>query len=274
MAKGDYQFWDQRRGIIRTKKGGWFAGKGVYSHGYSLMDDIVGKVSYFQSLILNVIGTLPDERVAVWLEALYQCMSFPDSRIWCNQIGALAGTSRVSPMAGITAGILASDSHMYGPGTGGIVYDFLTEAMKEKQNGIPVKTIVLKRSRPHSTRALIPGYGRPLATGDERIAAMERVIEKQGIETGDYLNFAYELEQYLLKTQDESMNLTTYAVAFMMDLNWSLPQMQQLGAIIVTSGVAACYSEALENPPEAFLPLRCEDIDYRGKPPRELPEKE
>lgn len=41
-----YQFWDERRGKIQSKKGGWVVGKGVFNHGYSMMDDLVGKASY------------------------------------------------------------------------------------------------------------------------------------------------------------------------------------------------------------------------------------
>jgi citrate synthase len=37
------------------------------------------------------------------------------------------------------------------------------------------------------------------------------------------------------------------------------------------SGVTACYVDAVERPAETFLPLRCDDIDYQGPPPRDVP---
>ena len=43
--------WDSLRGVIRTKKGGWIVGKAVYSHGYSMLEEFPGKVSYFQVVI-------------------------------------------------------------------------------------------------------------------------------------------------------------------------------------------------------------------------------
>ena len=52
MKKPDTTFWDQRRNIIRSRKGGWIIGKGIYTYGYSLIDELVGKVSYFQLLLL------------------------------------------------------------------------------------------------------------------------------------------------------------------------------------------------------------------------------
>jgi hypothetical protein len=38
---------DARRGKIISNTGGWFPGKGVFSHGYSMLEDLVGKKSYF-----------------------------------------------------------------------------------------------------------------------------------------------------------------------------------------------------------------------------------
>jgi len=37
--------WDQYRGQIYSLKGGWTVGKGIMTHGYSLLDDIHGKCS-------------------------------------------------------------------------------------------------------------------------------------------------------------------------------------------------------------------------------------
>ena len=266
-----HRYWDEHRGNIRTRKGGWLIGRGVYISGYSLLDDLVGNASYFQSLVLNVTGELPSEPIGRWVEALYQCMSFPDSRIWCNQIGTLGGMLRVSSAAGITAGILASDSRMYGPGTISLVYDFLSRGLAEYAEGKRVSEIIRSKIGKKQKQVVIPGYGRPLATGDERVVAMERVSKELGLAAGPGLQFAYAVEQYMQETQGESMNLATYGSATMMDLGWTLPQIQQICSIIVTSGVAACYSEAYDNPPESFLPLRCEDIEYRGHAPRPVP---
>jgi len=267
-----YRSWDGRRGIVRTRKGGWVIGEGVYISGYSLLDELIGKTSYFQSLILNITGELPSDSVAQWVEALFQCMSFPDSRLWCNQVGALGGTLRASSAAGITAGILASDSRMYGPGTIPLTYDFLHNGLAEYTEGKDVSLIIRDWVANNRKKVVIPGYGRPLATGDERVIAMEDVSEKLGIVPGPYLEFAYVVERYMLETQDESMNLSAYGVSTMMDLGWSLPQIQQVYAIVAVSGIAACYNEAYDNPPESFLPLRCEDIEYRGHAPRPVPE--
>ncbi|MCI5208556.1 MAG: hypothetical protein D3910_07135, partial [Candidatus Electrothrix sp. ATG2] len=117
QEKNRLSFWEARRGRILSDKGGWVIGEAVYNHGYSMMDDLVGNASFFQVLILNITGRLPERRLTDWLEAYYICLNWPDARIWCNQVGSLAGTMRASPLAAAGAGILSSDSIMYGPGT-------------------------------------------------------------------------------------------------------------------------------------------------------------
>ncbi len=268
-----YKSWDEQRGKIRTNIGGWKIGEGVTTHGYSLFDELVGKVSWFEILILNITGKRPEQRLAKWAEAIYSCLSFPDSRIWCNQIGSLAGTMRSSPVSGITAGIYASDSRMYGPGTVPASYNFLSLAMQQHQDGIDVKGIVEGQRKRPGTQPVIPGYGRPLATGDERVLVMNDFAKKLGFEWGACMHLAREIDQYMLKKYNESMNLATFIVAFLQDQQWSLEQIRQLTSCIVTAGVAACYSEAYDKPAETFLPLRCDDVEYRGVAPRPVPDK-
>lgn len=274
MADSAYNSWDSLRGIVRTRVGGWKIGKGVTTYGYALIDELVGNVSYFEVLILSISGKMPEPRLAKWAEAIYSCMSFPDPRIWCNQVGALAGTARSAPVSGIAAGVQASDSRMYGPGTVPAAYGFLSYAMQQHGSGVGVKSIVESQSRRPGMQPAIPGYGRPLATGDERVLAMTKVTEKLGFEAGPYMLLARDIERYMLDNHAESMNLATFIVAFLRDQQWSLEQIRQLTSIIVTAGVAACYAEAYSKPAETFLPLRCEDIDYRGAALRPVPEKD
>ncbi len=271
--KTDTTFWDEHRGKIRSRKGGWIIGKGVFSHGYSMMDDLVGEKSYYYTVMLNITGRMPQDSVVKWIEAVYSCMSFPDPRLWCNQIGSLAGTLRTSPIAAVTAGILASDSSMYGPGSVTDCAEFIVEALKKHRNGISAEDIVKEfpRLRPYAPPA-IPGYSRPVATGDERVVAMERVTEQLGFETGEHLSLAYEIQKVLMREYNEGMNLGGYAAPFLCDHGFSPTEQYRILAIDVNAGVSACYAEAADNPPESFLPMRCDDMDYQGKPPRPVPD--
>lgn len=270
----DTKFWDERRNIIRSRKGGAIIGGGrVFTHGYSILEELLGNASYFQVLILNITGRLVEERLAKWVEATFVCLSWPDSRIWCNQIGALGGAIRTSPVAAITAGILASDSKLYGPGTMLGATNFITDALKKKKMGASIEEIINCYSRHPGSQPIIPGYSRPLTHGDERIPAMEKISEQLNFNVDEHLELAYEIQNFLFDKFNESMNLSGYMMAFLSDHNFTAKEIYRVYTLCVNNGIHACYAEAYDNPPEAFLPLKCEDIDYKGKPYRPLSRK-
>lgn len=270
--KDDVAFWQERRGVIRTGKGGWIPGEDVHCHGYSLIDDLLGKASYFQVLLLNVTGRLPERRLADWLEALFICHSYPDARIWCNQIGSLAGTMQASPVAASCAGILASDSRLYGPGTILGFIDFITDAIKKKREGASAEEIVRQHQRRPTSKPTIIGYARPVASGDERIPVMERVTQELDFERGEHLSLAFDIHEVMMEKYNEKMNLLAYSIPFLCDQHLAPSEIYRILSVIVCSGVLACYTEAADRPPESFFPLQCNDIDYQGKPPRIVPE--
>ncbi len=259
--------WEENRNRIVSSKGGWRIGEAVYNHGYSMLDDLVGEVSYFQLMLLNVTGRLPEKRLADWLEASYICMSWPDSRIWCNQIGALGGSSRTSPAAAAVAGVLASDSHLYGPGILPKCMAFIRTALEDYQNGKSVEAIV---SDTLTTKGVIPGFARPIARGDERVTAMQRVGRQLGFEAGAHETLALAINALLEREYDESINIGGYAVSFLADQHISTIELKRFTTFRVAAGVQACYAEAADNPAGSYLPLRCDDIHYTGVPPREL----
>jgi len=271
----DTSYWDERRGLFRTSKGGWIIGEAVYNHGYSMMDDLVGHKTFFQVLVLNVTGRLAEKNLADWLEASFICLSWPDPRIWCNKVGTLAGTMQCSPAAAVSVGILAADSRMYASGALVAGAEFIIEAVEKKKAGLSVEEIVNaeleKKAKRSAAKPVIMGYARPIATGDERVIAMERVTKTLGFEIGEHLSLAYEIDSYLQNNYKESINMLGYCVAFMVDQAFCNKEITRLFSTWVNSGVHACYAEARDRAPESFLPLRCDDIEYQGKIERPVP---
>lgn len=261
---------DQRRGKIISNTGGWFPGKAVYSHGYSMLEELVGEKTYMQIVVLNATGKLIDKNLAAWVEGIYGCLSWPDSRIWCNQIGALAGTARASAMAATAMGSLAADSRFYGvfPIIEGM--RFIQSALKQIESGMSVED-VLKSVSARGGKPMIVGYIRPIAKGDERIEAMERVSKKLNLLAGKHLALAYEIEKVLLEKYDERMNINGYVAAFLSDYGFSGREVYQMFSMAVASGVTACYLDTFHQAPNSFLPLRCDDIDYQGSAARPVP---
>lgn len=268
----DISYWDKHRGVVRSRKGGWVMGEGVFNHGYSMMDDLVGNVSYMQVMVLNAIGRLPERRFADWLEAFHICLSWPDPRIWCNQVGALGGASECSVVASTVAGVLAADSSIYGirPIIEGV--RFIQRALEIHRTGLTAQEIVAREIQANGGKVSIMGYARPIAKGDERIPAMERVAEVLGYAIGEHLALAYEIEEVLVEQYDETMNILGYVAAFLADQGVAPEEAYRMTAVVVSSGVTACYVDSRDRPAGSFLPLRCEDIEYAGRPPREVPD--
>lgn len=266
--------WEHHRNRITSSKGGWRIGEGVTCHGYSMLDDLAGKHSYLQVVLLNILGKLPEKRLGEWLEALFICLSWPDPRIWCNQIGALAGTSQTTVVSATTAGILAADSTLYGSKPLLESVPFIQSALVQQRQGSTAEEIVADEIAKHRGKPNIVGFARPIARGDERIPAMERVTAQLEYSIGPHLSLAYEIDTVLNRKFGEHMNINGYAAAFLSDQGLSAENIYRISALVVASGVTACYVDARDRPAGTFLPLRCDDIDYQGKPPRPVPERE
>lgn len=266
----NWQGWDQQRNKITSSKGGWKIGEAVYNHGYSMMDDLIGQISWFQLLVLNTTGRLPNDKVATWLENCFSCLSWPDSRIWCNQVAALAGSTKARPVAAVTAGIQASDALLYGPGVITHCLGFIQQARQDVDQGKNLFDIIQKRQ---GNTLSLPGYARPIAKGDERVTAMYRLSRELGFDIGPHEALAMEISEYLTQEEGESINFGGYMAAFLADQGFSNPDLSRLMALWVSAGVQACYAEAADNPAGYYLPLQCQDITYTGALPRPLPKK-
>lgn len=264
-------FWDARRNRIRTRKGGWRIGRGISVHGHSLLGELVGSHGFFEVLYLEVTGRLPDPRLAQWMEASFLCLAFPDPRIWCNQIGALAGSTRVSPTVAISAGVMASASSLYGPGSTRAAADFLIEAQAAVGAGIPLETFIANCTRPGG-RVRAPGFSRPIAEGDDRVEVLRELGHELGFEDGDCLRLAAAIDALLTAGGSAGINMLGYLAAFLLDHGEvSIDDGERIYALAVNAGVHACYTEASSEPAGAFMPLSCEDIEYRGHAARDIP---
>jgi hypothetical protein len=261
---------DNNRNVIRSSTGGWRVGQGVYSHGYSMLDELVGEKSYFQIMILNATGKLVERRLADWSEAMYGCLSWPDPRIWCNQIGALAGEAKTSVVVGTTAGIMAADSKMYGMYTILDGIEFIQSALDKYNNNQTPEEIINNNIKKNRGKLNITGYVRPIAKGDERIEVMERVSKQLKFNDGPHIKLAYQIENEIKKRFDEGMNINGYVAAFFSDQGFSANEVYQIFSTVVMSGVTACYLDTLKKPNDSFLPQRCDDIEYLGHEKRNI----
>ena len=267
----NYQLWDENRGKIKSKKGGWRIGSKVESHGYDLINELVGNFSYMQVVILNATGKTSSRPFADWLEAAFICMSWPDPRIWCNRIGALGGSAGARMISSVCGGSMAADSRNYGTGTMPIGVEFIQHAYRTiNEQGFTVEQFVDQELKKCKGRPNFMGYARPVAKGDERIVAMEAVAKKLNLGIGGHLCLAYKIEEVLMQRFDETMNLNGYTSAVFSDNGFSSSDVYRMLPVLVSSGVAASYVDFCDQDRGAFSPITVDDITYHGVENRKL----
>lgn len=267
----DTRFWDERRNNLRSKIGKWTGGESVYIRGYSLFDDLFNQISYMQLIVLNATGKLISSNLGKWLENNFMSMSYPDSRIWCNQIGALSGSMGTSPTAATVAGSLAADSRVYGGSqTSQSAMNYIKNALEEYNAGATIPDIVTKAPLKQGRPAII-GFARPIVRNDERIKPHREMTKKLGFKEGEHMKFANQLSDYLEKHYSMGINIGGYTSAFMLDQGFTPEEVYIIKNMCVASGVTACYTEYKQQQENAFLPQQCNDIEYLGHQPRPIP---
>lgn len=264
-------WWDARRGRIVSRAGGWRMGVDVRIRGRRLYGELFPEVSYMQVVVLNATGRLIEPALARWFEASAIGLSWPDSRLWCNHVGALAGTARVSVAPGTIAGALAADSHLYGGGRNYVRgMAFIREALALHRTGVSVPEI-MARCKHREGKPVAMGYARPVGGYDERLGPMLRLQEQLGLAAGPHQELAFAIDAYLREAFDGGMNIAGYIAAFLVDRGFDALDTQRIRCLATASGITACHADTSERPAGAYLPLRCDDIEYVGPPHRDPP---
>jgi len=258
------KYWDDRNNKIFSNVGHWQGGVDVDVQGYSLMNELMGNASLMQVYILNATGKLISRAVADWVEVCFMGLSYPDSRIWCNQISAYASDTNSTVVAAASAAILAADSRAYGGSQARYLsMDFQKNAF-EKYNRSKSFADVLKNVKVKNGKPIITGFARPIDRDDERLQPFSDVQKKLNIPIGSYLKFAKKLSDYLDEHYNLSMNCGGYASAFLLDQGFTPEEGYKINAFAVVSGAIACHRNIEKESPNSFLPLKCEDIEYTG----------
>lgn len=270
--KHDTSYWDERRGKIFSRAGGWKIGEAVYLYGENLLDEDIGRFSLMQIHVLNATGKLPTRTAANWMEWAFILLSWADSRIWCNQIGALGSQAKCSPPAAVAAGIQAASSNLYAGRTIVRGAGFIQTSRQRYDAGESVESIVESEILRQRGKKEITGYARPIAKGDERVALLQKFSAELGFEVGPHAEMTVLIENYMSEKYDELMNMNACIAGFMSDQGYTPEEQYRIAAYIVASGILACYVDHENQPYGSFLPLRCDDIEYTGTAIRPLPE--
>lgn len=268
-SSADSTLWQRNRHCIKTNIGKWLAGDDVIVRGRSLLNEWVDELNFVQLNVLNITGRVIDEPLSRWLEKSLFFTSYPDARIWCNQMGALAGTQKTSPASAFVLGCLAADSKAYGSKAQYLAVLVLQDMQSARESGQTVPEII--EAFPKSQGfPMISGFSRPVRVNDERLQPARRLSKELGFEPGVHLQLAEEVSDYLLRTYGLGMNAAGFCSGFLLDQNFSPIEVYRLRVADVASGTMACYCDNIEQPENSFLPLQCRDINYRGPAKRSL----
>ena len=264
------EHFNKNRNQIITSVGKWYIGDTVKARDLDMFEEIYGKLTYTQAWIYMITGKSVSKEVADIFELMKLGVSYPDHRLWCNQISSFAADTKASPIAASSASNMAVDSKAYGfakvrINSMNILKELYTLYINNNKNITLPKNIKTKDGVP-----VISGFARPFNAKDERIESIKKLQEDYGIEFGKYQNFTFLFEEYFLKKYNKGMNTGAYNSAFFLDQGFNEIEAYRLGVSGVILGSMACYVDYYDYSPHSFLPKKCNDIEYKGKEIRKL----
>jgi hypothetical protein len=252
---------EQHVGRLVTSAGAFFPGERAVFRGHDLHASLKD-LDWLELYLFGITGrryTLQQMKV---LHALWTYTSYPDARLWNNRVAALAGTARSTGNLGIAAALAVSEAQIYGWGAALRASEFLTRARIRVDAGEDLKELV--RAELESERG-IAGYGRPIVSADERIAPMMALVREQGLDGGEHLKLAFEVEKILLAGRWRlHMNYAALAAALAADFGMSPREYYFFGIPAFLAGMPPCYLDAAEKSEGLLFPLPCRIMLYEG----------
>jgi hypothetical protein len=253
-------------GRLKSRMGACFVGSHAVFRGRDLHKEL-GDAKWIDVYVLGITGRRFGDAELRLLEAFWSYTSYPDARIWNNRAAALAGASRSTGNLGVSAALALSEATIYGRGIDIRAIDFFIRARAASEAGADLGAFVREEL---SARRSIAGYGRPIASGDERIGPIMALARSLGLADGPHVKLAYAVGESLLAGRFRMhMNYGAILAALAADLGFSPREYYLFMQPAFLAGMLPCYIEAAEKPAGSLFPLACRDVAYVGKPKRE-----
>ena len=256
-----YQQLKENEGHVRTRMGAAFVGSRTVFRGQDLHKHLM-QMSWLALYVFGITGRKPNEKEIEFMNALWVVTSYPDTRIWCNRVAALAGSTRSTKHLGVCAGNAVAEATIYGRRNSYKAVQFFIDTQRRIEQGASLETCAAEHL---AAGFRFAGYGRPLNNGDERIPPIMAVARKLGMDNGPHVRLAFALDELLLKTgKPLRMNFGGLAAAFGADLGFSAESFQQFMFPAFLAGMQPCIVEAGEKPEGTLFPVSCTSIKYEG----------
>lgn len=252
-------------GVLRTKVGACWPGTRAVFRGHDLHQDL-RDADWLELYLFGITGRRYTPAQTKLLHGIWVLTSYPDARIWNNRVAALAGSSRSSPVLGLTAALAVSEARVYGGGPGLRAIDFFLRAGKALDAGRELRGFVEEELKSR----YIYGYGRPIDSRDERLPWLAALAREQGLDQGRHFRMAFEVESILLELGKANlrMNYAGMAAALGADLGLTPREFHIFRTPMFLAGMPPCWLEAAEKPEGTLFPTPCDEIAYEGLPER------
>jgi hypothetical protein len=249
-----------------TRMGLAFPGERVVFRGKDLLNDLKD-MRWMGLLLYGITGRILDDKQIKLFEGMWVLSSsYPDPRLWNNRVASLAGTARSTSSLGASAAIAISEASIYGRRPDIRSFDLIKRIKEKLDSGGNLKALVLDEFQ--NFRSL-PGYGRPIVNGDERIRPVLDMAKRLGFAEGLFVRLAFEIEEILICSRYRMrMNVAMLDAALAADQGLSVREYYHYTILCFSGGILPCVIEALEKPEGSFLPIRCDRVTYDGKPRR------
>ena len=248
---------------IKTKMGAAFGGDRVVYRGHDLHHEL-GDMDWMEFYVFGITGKRFSKPIIELLNYFWVCTSYPDPRIWNNRIVSLASASRATGTQALSAGLMTSEADIYGHRLSVKAVDFYQRLIVAVEQGEDVETFVKNEM---TAKRVIPGYGRPMATGDERVPAALRKIKSLGLDNGRCYELCLDVEKVVKKKWRMSMNIVSLGAAKIADFGFTPTQYLMFMYPCHLAGMTMGYIEALESPEGGSFPIRCSSLVTVGKHP-------
>ncbi len=252
---------------MHTRMGQAFVGTRAVFRGQDLHAEL-RHLDWMALYVLGITGRHHTPAQVQLLHALWVCTSYPDARIWNNRTAALAGSARSTPGLGIAAALAMSEATIYGGHPYVSSIDLLIRARAHLDEGRPLEGFV----EAELARGRIYGYGRPIASIDERLPWVMGIARELQLDAGPHLRIALDVEALLVARNPKlRMNYAALMSALCADLGFSPTEMHHFQVPVFLAGMSPCFIEAAERAPGTVFPLSCAHIAYEGPARRRWP---
>ncbi|KAF1080153.1 MAG: hypothetical protein GQF41_3620 [Candidatus Rifleibacterium amylolyticum] len=253
------RLWQQK---AYSDLGGVNPDQSVTLAGHNLFSELVGNLSLAACFHLYVKKTLPSPQVERLLSAIVTATVYPDIRIWPNRAVAFCASAGTGNAAGVASGMLGMEGLMFGGDCVAESFRFIRDLMAAEENGLSIESQIEKAKERNQK---IPGFGRPIVKGDERLKPILQVAREVGLDDGLFLSFGRRVEVLLDKEFGIRFNVAALIACLLGDMDYTLSEVRAFGTLFPMISFLGVFHEHSRPDARPVFPLAISDIEYIGE---------